>query len=68
MMRCILVLSYPLWFLFQAKVFTKEALHQFFKTFDRNCPYQLVRAAYAVVCYLGSNRNVEIKDLKRGSK
>ena len=47
-------------------MFTKEALHQFFKTFDRSCPYQLVRAAYAVVCYLGSNRVAEIKGLKRG--
>ena len=53
---------------FQPKVFSKEALTTFFTTFDRSCPYQLVRAAYAVVYYLGGHRVAEIKSLKRGSK
>jgi len=51
----------------QAKVFDKDDMVTFFKTFDRTCTYQLARAAFAAVCYLGSNRVGEIKHLKRGN-
>jgi len=51
----------------QAKVFDKDDMVTFFRTFDRTCTYQLARAAFAAVCYLGSNRVGEIKHLTRGN-
>ena len=47
----------------KARPFEKEEFDEFFRRIDLTNKYQLVRAAFAIFCYFGTNRVEEMKNL-----